>query len=204
MFSVFWWFTFLLLNLEKLTRHNFSNILKIIFMRIFSNFQKLMLNNFTKYFHQSGPLGRFGLLVAMFIRLLSFVVICCVLSPSHEILPGRKGGPRGAKPSPTVASVPKKMYITMTGSLPLFPPPADDNDKEDHWYFYIFFCKKKMLSALFLTPAETKMLVLLCASVKRFGVSRKPDFFDENHNLSHQTFHGEKRHLQKKNVFLKI
>ena len=29
-----------------------------------------------------------------------------------------------------------------------------------------------MLSAPFLTPTETKILVLLCASVERFGVSR--------------------------------
>ena len=37
--------------------------------------------------------------------------------------------------------------------------------------------EKKMLSAIFLTPAETKILMLLSASVKRFGVSRRLDFF---------------------------
>ena len=36
---------------------------------------------------------------------------------------------------------------------------------------------KKMLSASFLTPAGTKILVLLSASVKRFGVSRMRDFY---------------------------
>ena len=34
------------------------------------------------------------------------------------------------------------------------------------------FWQKKMLSAPFLMPAETKILVILSASVKRFGFSR--------------------------------
>ena len=34
-----------------------------------------------------------------------------------------------------------------------------------------------MLSAPFLTPAETKILVILSASVKRFSVSRMRDFY---------------------------
>ena len=42
---------------------------------------------------------------------------------------------------------------------------------------FFFFLQKKMLSAPFLTPAETKMLVLLSASVERFGVSRMRDFY---------------------------
>ena len=36
--------------------------------------------------------------------------------------------------------------------------------------------QKKMLLAPFLTPAETKISVLLSALVKRFGVSRMRDF----------------------------
>ena len=39
---------------------------------------------------------------------------------------------------------------------------------------------KKMLLALTLTPAETKTMVLLSASVERFGVSRMRDFYIEN------------------------
>ena len=35
-----------------------------------------------------------------------------------------------------------------------------------------------MLSAPFLTPAETKIPVILSASVERFGVSCMRDFFD--------------------------
>ena len=36
---------------------------------------------------------------------------------------------------------------------------------------------KKMLLGPFLTPAETKITVILSALVKRFGVSRMQDFF---------------------------
>ena len=39
------------------------------------------------------------------------------------------------------------------------------------------FWQKKMRSAPFLTPAETKILVPLSASVQRFGVHRMQDFF---------------------------
>ena len=38
-------------------------------------------------------------------------------------------------------------------------------------------CPTLLLSAPFLTPAETKILVLLFASVERFSVSRMWDFF---------------------------
>ena len=40
-----------------------------------------------------------------------------------------------------------------------------------------FFVAKKMLSAPFLTPAETKILVLLSASVETFRVPRMGYFF---------------------------
>ena len=79
-------------------------------------------------FHQIGQLGRFGLVVAMSVRL--FVVCCCPLPLRFS--QGSKGGPRGAKLSPTVASVPlknvhKKIYIKKCRSSrlavsPLQPP----------------------------------------------------------------------------------
>ena len=50
MFSVVWSFNFFLSNLKKLTLHNFSNIEKIWLWVFLINSQKLILNNFTKYF----------------------------------------------------------------------------------------------------------------------------------------------------------
>ena len=48
---------------------------------------------------------------------------------------------------------------------------GDDGDKKGGGIV------KKMLSVPILTPAETKISVLLSASVERFGVSRMRDFF---------------------------
>ena len=51
--------------------------------------------------------------------------------------------------------------------------------KSGFFFCFVFFWQifLKMLSALFLMPAETKILVLLFASVERFGVSRMRDFY---------------------------
>ena len=63
-------------------------------------------------FEQIGPLGRFCLVVANSVRFC-----CCHLFMS--ISQGSKGGPRGAKTSPTAASVPSKNLP----SLPLSVSP---------------------------------------------------------------------------------
>ena len=55
---------------------------------------------------------------------------------------------------------------------------------------------KKMLSAPFLTPAETKISVLLSVSVERFGVSRMRDFY------LYTSKDGIKGILKLKNYFL--
>ena len=55
-------------------------------------------------FSPNRPLGRFGLVVAK-----SLCLSVC-LSPSYAIFQGRKGGPRGAKLSFTMASVPAVLH----------------------------------------------------------------------------------------------
>ena len=89
--------------------------------------------------------------------------LCCPLS--MQFFQGSKGGPRGAKLAFTVASVLWKKCTSRNihhCDCQSAPPPRPP---------------KKMLSAPFLTPAETKILVLLSASVDRFSVSRTQDFF---------------------------
>ena len=49
-----------------------------------------------------------------------------------------------------------------------------------------FLFSKKNAISLFLTPAETKLSVLISASVERFGVSHMPEFF--NYFLTRQRF----------------
>ena len=50
------------------------------------------------------------------------------------------------------------------------------------WFFF-FFCKK-MLSAPFLTPEETKISLLLSASVERFSVFCIQDFLKGDNNIT--------------------
>ena len=78
---------------------------------------------------------------------------CCCPLPM-QFSQGSKGGPRGAKPSPTVASVPWKNIATRPNQTR--PPP----------FLSFFWMHISMVS------------VLLSASVERFGVSRLRDFYN--------------------------
>ena len=76
-------------------------------------------------FHQIGPLGRYSLVVAMSVC-CGLCVVCCLLSPSHAILPGEQRRSQGSKAVShcglsTLKNAHQEMYIITTGNL---PPPS--------------------------------------------------------------------------------
>ena len=99
------------------------------------------------FIESAHSLGRFGLLVAKSVR-----CFCCPLFMS--ISQGSKGGPRGTKPSPTVASVPCQKISIITTVSP--PPPLVKYysllfGQEPYYEYYpcgLLAFKKKLLTTI--------------------------------------------------------
>ena len=138
-------------------------------------------------FHRIGPLGRFGLVVAMSVHVLLDVVPfpCnfCMVRGGASLVRGL------VRSVPRLAWSPKNGEVFRIVDPPPFPPPL----------------AKKKLFTPFLTPAETKLSVLLSASVERFFIlflwTPKRAFFSCLFLLMHLVFVSIQNACLNKSIF---